>query len=316
MRAPTPPRSPITAWCAGASTKAGGCWAFASPGTSATSRWARSRRCSGSPFARYDPQRLVGDKEDLGITCALIPTSHRGVEIGRRHIPLNAVFQNGPNWGRDVFIPMDWVIGGQPMLGKGWRMLMECLAAGRGISLPASNTGMAKLAVRAVGAYARVRQQFKTPIGRFEGVEEALTRMGGNLYLMDAARMLTAGRGGLRREAGGRLGHRQVPPHRTRPAGHQRRHGRDRRQGNLHGSVELPRQRVHAAPGGHHRRRREHPDAQPDHLRPGRHPLPSVRAEGDRRDARAGPHEGVGAISMRRSSATSASSSPISRARW
>jgi len=102
------------------------------------------------------------------------------------------VFQNGPNSGRDVFIPMDWVIGGAPMLGKGWRMLMECLAAGRGISLPSSNTGMAKLTVRTTGAYARVRTQFRTPIGRFEGIEEALTRMGGNLYLMDAARMLTA----------------------------------------------------------------------------------------------------------------------------
>ncbi len=146
----------------------------------------------GLAFRVYDPDRLVGEKDDLGITCALIPTSHPGVEIGRRHLPLNAVFQNGPNWGRNVFIPMDWVIGGQSMLGKGWRMLMECLAAGRGISLPASNTGMAKLAVRAVGGYARVRQQFKTPIGRFEGVEEALTRMGGNLYLMDAVRMLTA----------------------------------------------------------------------------------------------------------------------------
>jgi acyl-CoA dehydrogenase len=146
----------------------------------------------GLAFRVYDPDRLVGEKDDVGITCALIPTSHPGVEIGRRHLPLNAVFQNGPNWGRNVFIPMDWVIGGQAMLGKGWRMLMECLAAGRGISLPASNTGMAKLAVRAVGGYARVRQQFKTPIGRFEGVEEALTRMGGNLYLMDAVRMLTA----------------------------------------------------------------------------------------------------------------------------
>jgi acyl-CoA dehydrogenase len=146
----------------------------------------------GLAFRAYDPDGLVGDREDLGITCALIPTSHPGVEIGRRHIPLNAVFQNGPNSGRDVFIPMDWVIGGQPMLGKGWRMLMECLAAGRGISLPASNTGIAKLAVRGVGAYARVRRQFRTPIGRFEGIEEALTRMGGNLYLMDAARMLTA----------------------------------------------------------------------------------------------------------------------------
>jgi acyl-CoA dehydrogenase len=107
-------------------------------------------------------------------------------------MPLNAVFQNGPNAGRDVFVPMDWVIGGAPMLGKGWRMLMESLAAGRGISLPSSNTGMGKLAVRTVGAYARVRTQFNTPIGRFEGVEEALTRMGGNVYLMDAVRALTA----------------------------------------------------------------------------------------------------------------------------
>ena len=93
------------------------CSACASPGTSATSRWARSRRCSASRSALYDPDHLLGDKEDLGITCALIPTTHPGVEIGRRHMPLNAVFQNGPNWGKDVFIPMDWVIGGQPMVG-------------------------------------------------------------------------------------------------------------------------------------------------------------------------------------------------------
>jgi acyl-CoA dehydrogenase len=146
----------------------------------------------GLAFRAYDPDHLVGDRDELGITCALIPTSHPGVEIGRRHMPLNAVFQNGPNRGRDVFIPMDWVIGGAPMLGKGWRMLMECLAAGRGISLPSSNTGMAKLAVRSTGAYARVRRQFKLPIGRFEGVEEALARMGGNLYAMDATRTLTA----------------------------------------------------------------------------------------------------------------------------
>jgi acyl-CoA dehydrogenase len=146
----------------------------------------------GLAFRAYDPDHLLGDREDLGITCALIPTTHPGVVIGRRHMPLNAVFQNGPNWGKDVFIPMDWVIGGQPMLGRGWRMLMECLAAGRGISLPSSATGMATLAVRAVGGYARVRQQFKTPIGKFEGIEEALARMGGNLYMMDATRMLTA----------------------------------------------------------------------------------------------------------------------------
>jgi acyl-CoA dehydrogenase len=146
----------------------------------------------GLAFHAYDPDHLAGDKDDLGITCALIPTSHPGVDIGRRHMPLNAVFQNGPNSGENVFIPMDWVIGGQPMLGRGWRMLMECLAAGRGISLPSSNTGMAKLAVRTTGAYARVRTQFKTPIGKFEGIEEPLARMGGNLYVMDATRVLTA----------------------------------------------------------------------------------------------------------------------------
>jgi len=146
----------------------------------------------GLAFRAFDPDHLIGEREDIGITCALIPTSHPGVVIGRRHMPLNAVFQNGPNSGKGVFIPMDWIIGGQPMLGRGWRMLMECLAAGRGISLPSSATGMAKLAVRAVGGYARVRQQFKTPIGKFEGIEEALTRMGGNLYMMDATRTLTA----------------------------------------------------------------------------------------------------------------------------
>src|ERR1700693_3729389 len=146
----------------------------------------------GLAFRAYDPQHLLGDKEDLGITCALIPTSHPGVHIGRRHMPLNAVFQNGPNWGKDVFIPIDWIIGGKAQVGNGWRMLMESLAAGRGISLPSSSTGMAKLAVRATGGYGRARSQLKTPIGKIEGVEEALARMGGNLYMMDATRMLTA----------------------------------------------------------------------------------------------------------------------------
>jgi len=146
----------------------------------------------GLAFHAHDPDHLAGDKDHIGITCALIPTSHPGVNIGRRHMPLNCAFQNGPNWGKDVFIPMDWVIGGQPMLGRGWRMLMECLAAGRGISLPSSNTGGGKLVVRTTGAYARVRRQFKTPIGRFEGIEEPLARMGTNLYVMDAVRRLTA----------------------------------------------------------------------------------------------------------------------------
>ncbi|MHA6880127.1 acyl-CoA dehydrogenase [Ralstonia pseudosolanacearum] len=146
----------------------------------------------GLAFRVVDPDGLLGDDKAPGITCALIPTRHPGVNIGRRHWPLNAVFQNGPNWGKDVFIPIDWVIGGQAQVGRGWRMLMECLAAGRAISLPSSNVGMAKLAVRATSAYAAVRRQFRTPIGQFEGIQEALGRMGGNLYTMDAARRLSA----------------------------------------------------------------------------------------------------------------------------
>jgi acyl-CoA dehydrogenase len=147
----------------------------------------------GLAFRLRDPDGLLGNREDIGITCALVPTATPGVNIGRRHNPLNAVFQNGPNWGKDVFMPLDWIIGGPKMAGQGWRMLMECLAAGRSISLPSSATGYAKLAARATSAYARVRSQFKTAIGKFEGIEEALARIGGNLYAMDAARMMTAG---------------------------------------------------------------------------------------------------------------------------
>ncbi|HEX8987068.1 MAG TPA: acyl-CoA dehydrogenase [Rhodocyclaceae bacterium] len=147
----------------------------------------------GLAFRLFDPDKLLGGVEDIGITCALVPAGHPGVNLGRRHWPLNAVWQNGPTSGKDVFMPLDWIIGGPAMAGQGWRMLMECLAAGRSISLPSSNTGMAKLAVRGTGGYARVRSQFKTPIGKFEGIEEPLARMGGNLYLMDAARVMTAG---------------------------------------------------------------------------------------------------------------------------
>ncbi len=147
----------------------------------------------GLAFKCYDPDKLLGDKTELGITCALIPTSHKGVNIGRRHFPLNGAFMNGPNSGKDVFIPMDWIIGGQPMLGEGWRMLMECLAAGRSISLPAQSIAAGKFASMACGAYSRVRQQFKTPIGKFEGIEEPLARIGGHTYLMDACRTITAG---------------------------------------------------------------------------------------------------------------------------
>jgi acyl-CoA dehydrogenase len=135
---------------------------------------------------------MLGEQEDLGITCALVPTATKGINIGTRHLPLNAAFQNGPNSGNNVFIPMEWVIGGEDMVGKGWRMLMESLAAGRGISLPAAAAGSAKLAVRTCGAYARVREQFGIEIGRFEGIEEVLARIGGLTYLLDSGRILLA----------------------------------------------------------------------------------------------------------------------------
>ena len=147
----------------------------------------------GLAFKLHDPEGLLGTQEDIGITLALIPTKHPGVNIGRRHFPLNASFMNGPNWGRDVFIPMDWVIGGREFAGQGWRMLMESLAAGRSISLPSSSAGAAKLALRTTSAYSRVRSQFKISIGKFEGVEEVLARMAGNTYAIDAARTMTAG---------------------------------------------------------------------------------------------------------------------------
>ncbi len=145
----------------------------------------------GLAFKLYDPEHLVGSESERGITLALIPTNTPGVQVGRRHFPLNSAFQNGPTQGNAVFIPMEYIIGGTAYIGQGWRMLMECLAAGRSISLPASATGGVKLAVRTSGAYSRVRKQFKLPIGKFEGVEEALARIGGNAYMIDAARMLT-----------------------------------------------------------------------------------------------------------------------------
>ncbi len=145
----------------------------------------------GLAFKLYDPDHLIGGEAERGITLALIPTDTPGVQVGRRHFPLNSAFQNGPTQGNAVFIPLEYIIGGTARIGQGWRMLMECLAAGRSISLPASATGGVKLAVRTSGAYSRVRKQFKLPIGKFEGIEEALARMGGNAYMMDAARMLT-----------------------------------------------------------------------------------------------------------------------------
>ncbi|HEU4592860.1 MAG TPA: acyl-CoA dehydrogenase [Steroidobacteraceae bacterium] len=147
----------------------------------------------GLAFRMYDPDKLLGEKTDLGITCALIPRNSPGLAIGRRHFPLNVPFQNGPLAGKDVFVPLDFIIGGPKMAGQGWRMLVEQLSVGRCISLPSNTTGGAKLGVFASGAYARIRRQFNMPVGKFEGVEAVLARMVGYTYTMDAARSVTAG---------------------------------------------------------------------------------------------------------------------------
>ena len=147
----------------------------------------------GLAFHLYDPDGLLGSKKHIGITCALVPYDHPGVDTGRRHFPLNAMFMNGPTRGKDVFMPLDFIIGGPNMAGQGWRMLMECLAAGRSISLPSSNAGMSQMIARTVGGYARVRSQFKMAVGKFEGVEEALTRIGAFTYMTNATRTMTAG---------------------------------------------------------------------------------------------------------------------------
>lgn len=146
----------------------------------------------GLAFKLYDPDHLIGKEEDIGITCALIPRETAGMSIGRRHFPLNTPFMNGPIRGKNVFIPFDWIIGGQEKAGKGWGMLMECLAAGRAISLPANTLGGAKGLSYATGAYARIRKQFNVPIGRFEGIEEPLARIAAYTYIMDSGRSLAA----------------------------------------------------------------------------------------------------------------------------
>ena len=146
----------------------------------------------GLAFHLFDPDKLIGSVDDVGITVALIPANHPGVNIGRRHLPCGSAFPNGPNWGKDVFIPMDFVIGGQKMAGHGWRMLMECLAAGRAISLPSSATAGAKSLLRNTTAYGRIRKQFGLPVGKMEGLEEPLARMVQTAYVNEAARAVTA----------------------------------------------------------------------------------------------------------------------------
>lgn len=147
----------------------------------------------GLAFKLYDPDRLIGDLEEYGITAALIPTSMPGVEIGRRHLPLSTPFQNGPTSGKDVFVPLDFIIGGREMAGKGWKMLVELLSVGRAITLPSTAAGGGQAASYATGAYAQLRKQFNLPVAKFEGVGEALSRIAGHTYIMNAAVSVTAG---------------------------------------------------------------------------------------------------------------------------
>ena len=147
----------------------------------------------GLAFKLQDPDHLLGEEENLGITCALIPTDIEGVIAGRRHFPLNVPFQNGPTQGNDVFVPLSFIIGGPEMAGQGWRMLVECLSVGRAITLPSNSAGGIKSLALATGAYSRIRRQFKISIGKMEGVEEALARIGGNAYLMDAVTTMSTG---------------------------------------------------------------------------------------------------------------------------
>ncbi len=147
----------------------------------------------GLAFRMYDPDKLIGDTEDIGITCALIPSTLPGVTSGRRHFPLNVPFQNGPTQGENVFIPLSYIIGGQEMAGEGWRMLVECLTVGRSISLPSTAVGGAKAALAVTGAYGRIRRQFNLPVGKFEGVQELIARIAGPSYAMDGAVKYTCG---------------------------------------------------------------------------------------------------------------------------
>ncbi|WJG11136.1 acyl-CoA dehydrogenase FadE [Aliiglaciecola sp. LCG003] len=145
----------------------------------------------GLAFKMFDPEGLLGDEKELGITCALIPADLKGLEIGNRHFPLNVPFQNGPLRGKDIFVPIDFIIGGAAMAGQGWRMLVECLSVGRCITLPSTSAGGTKTIALATGAYARIRRQFKMPVGKMEGIEQMLGRIGGNAYLMDAVTSLS-----------------------------------------------------------------------------------------------------------------------------
>ena len=230
----------------------------------------------GLAFQLYDPEHLVGTKDNVGITLALIPANHHGVRIGRRHFPLKLAFQNGPTAGEDVFIPMDMVIGGRERLGQGWRMLMQRLTVGRSISLPALAAAAVKYCARYAGALrpgAQAIQAADRPLRGDRGTLGAYRRRG----LCGRVGAPDHGRGfGSRPRAGGDFGDPEIPGHRTPTARRQRRHGHPRRPGHLRGAEQLPGQYVSGRAGLHHGRRREYSHPQPHRVRSGRHSLSSL----------------------------------------
>lgn len=147
----------------------------------------------GLAFKLFDPDHLLGEQDNIGITVCLLPTDHPGVNVGERHFPMGLAFMNGPTSGKDVFIPLDWIVGGPKMAGKGWRMLMECLSIGRSISLPALGAAVGRLTYFSTGIYAQLRKQFKVPLANFEGVQAVLAKIAGNTYFLEASRRMTAG---------------------------------------------------------------------------------------------------------------------------
>ena len=233
----------------------------------------------GLAFRLYDPEQLMGEKTDLGITCALIPRDTPGVSIGRRHFPLNVPFQNGPDPGagrvRAARCHHRRLRTWPARAGACW---WSSCRSGRCISLPSNATGGAQAAVYASGAYARIRRQFNTPIGSFEGIEQVLARMAARTYIMDAARSVTAGAidGGEKPSVPSAM----LKYHVTELGRQVANDAMDVHGGKgiCLGPEELSRPRLPGRAGRHHGRGRQHPDAQPDHLRPGRGPLPSLRA--------------------------------------
>jgi acyl-CoA dehydrogenase len=147
----------------------------------------------GLAFQLKDPKNYLGLGENVGITCVLIDTKTEGVTINQRHDPMGVPFYNSPTTGHSVIVPVENIIGGVAGAGKGWKMLMECLASGRGVTFPATAVGISQLVSRVTGAYSIIRQQFGLSIGKFEGVQEPLARIGGFTYMLDALRLYTVG---------------------------------------------------------------------------------------------------------------------------